>query len=284
MIGSSTNPTLPFGRDAVAEHYEMIVAVHGLNPTLPGDAAHRRATGSAPGRWAPRTCCTTSASSPSRRRDAQGMGRAGETVRRTFALAAVMKAEPRARRATAAHDNERVLRYLAKLTINPAIAHGLAHEVGSLEIGKLADIVLWRPDHFGAKPAARAEGRLSGLGRRPATRTRPSTRRSRSCSARSSAASARAAADLSVAFVSQAALDSGRRPAADPAAARAGPRHARPHPRRHGPPPAQRRRPGGPRRLGPTRGGTGLVALLPTRSRCPASTSSHVPPSRPTRP
>ena len=83
--------------------------------------------------------------------DAQGMGRAGETVRRTFAMAGKMKAElggatdPR-------HDNDRVLRYVAKLTINPAIAHGLAHEVGSLEVGKLADVVLWRPEFFGAKP------------------------------------------------------------------------------------------------------------------------------------
>jgi urease subunit alpha len=82
--------------------------------------------------------------------DAQGMGRAGETVRRTFALAGKMKAE----RGTEhdRHDNERVLRFLAKLTINPAIAHGLAHEVGSLEPGKLADIVLWEPAFFGAKP------------------------------------------------------------------------------------------------------------------------------------
>ena len=85
--------------------------------------------------------------------DAQGMGRAGETVRRTFAMASVMKA---ARGPLAGDgpddDNARVLRYLAKLTINPALAHGIAHEVGSLEPGKLADIVLWRPEMFGAKP------------------------------------------------------------------------------------------------------------------------------------
>jgi urease subunit alpha len=82
--------------------------------------------------------------------DAQGMGRAGETVRRTFAMAGKMKRELGA--AHERHDNDRALRYVAKLTINPAIAHGLAHEVGSLEVGKLADVVLWRPDHFGAKP------------------------------------------------------------------------------------------------------------------------------------
>ena len=78
--------------------------------------------------------------------DAQGMGRAGETVRRTFAVAGKMRGElGAAGRAAGAADNERVLRYLAKLTINPAIAHGLAHEIGSFEVGKLADLVLWNP-------------------------------------------------------------------------------------------------------------------------------------------
>jgi urease subunit alpha len=81
--------------------------------------------------------------------DAQGMGRAGETVRRTFAVAAKMKAE---RPTDTAHDNDRVLRYMAKLTINPAIAHGLSHEIGALAPGRLADIVLWQPKYFGAKP------------------------------------------------------------------------------------------------------------------------------------
>jgi urease subunit alpha len=81
--------------------------------------------------------------------DAQGMGRAGETVRRTFAVAAKMKAE---RGAEAANDNDRVLRYMAKLTINPAIAHGLSHEIGALAPGRLADVVLWQPKYFGAKP------------------------------------------------------------------------------------------------------------------------------------
>jgi urease subunit alpha len=78
------------------------------------------------------------------------MGRAGETVRRTFALAGKMKAERDVE--PSAHDNGRVLRYLAKLTLNPALTHGLAHEVGSLEPGKMADIVLWQPASFGAKP------------------------------------------------------------------------------------------------------------------------------------
>ncbi|MGG8409038.1 amidohydrolase family protein, partial [Streptomyces sp. 12297] len=85
--------------------------------------------------------------------DAQGMGRAGETIRRTFAMAAKMKAELGPLEGDGdGDDNARVLRYMAKLTINPAIAHGLAHEIGSIEVGKLADIVLWRPPFFGAKP------------------------------------------------------------------------------------------------------------------------------------
>lgn len=85
--------------------------------------------------------------------DAQGMGRAGETVRRTFAMAGKMKADLGALGSShGRHDNDRVRRYIAKLTINPAIAHGLSHEIGSLEPGKLADIVLWRPEFFGAKP------------------------------------------------------------------------------------------------------------------------------------
>ncbi|OXS32251.1 urease subunit alpha [Streptomyces sp. XY006] len=149
VIGSSTNPTLPFGRDAVAEHYGMIVSVHDLKTDLPGDAAMARDRIRA-GTMGAEDVLHDLGAIGITSSDAQGMGRAGETVRRTFAMAGKMKAElgdP-----GVGHDNERVLRYIAKLTINPAIAHGLAHEVGSLEVGKLADIVLWRPEYFGAKP------------------------------------------------------------------------------------------------------------------------------------
>jgi urease subunit alpha len=149
VIGSSTNPTLPFGRDAVAEHYGMIVSVHDLKTDLPGDAAMARDRIRA-GTMGAEDVLHDLGAIGITSSDAQGMGRAGETVRRTFAMAGKMKAEFGA--PDADHDNERVLRYIAKLTINPAIAHGLAHEVGSIEVGKLADIVLWRPDHFGAKP------------------------------------------------------------------------------------------------------------------------------------
>ncbi|MFD0317453.1 urease subunit alpha [Streptomyces flavalbus] len=149
VIGSSTNPTLPFGRDAVAEHYGMIVSVHDLKTDLPGDAALARDRIRA-GTMGAEDVLHDLGAIGITSSDAQGMGRAGETVRRTFAMAGKMKAEFGA--PDDGHDNERVLRYIAKLTINPAIAHGLAHEVGSIEVGKLADLVLWRPEYFGAKP------------------------------------------------------------------------------------------------------------------------------------
>ncbi|CAL9414428.1 Urease subunit alpha [Streptomyces sp. enrichment culture] len=152
VIGSSTNPTLPFGRDAVAEHYGMIVSVHDLKTDLPGDAALARDRIRA-GTMGAEDVLHDLGVIGITSSDAQGMGRAGETVRRTFALAGKMKAELGPVEGDGeGDDNARVLRYIAKLTINPAIAHGLSHEVGSIEVGKLADIVLWRPEYFGAKP------------------------------------------------------------------------------------------------------------------------------------
>ncbi|WP_310742046.1 urease subunit alpha [Microbispora sp. H13382] len=152
VIGSSTNPTLPFGRDALAEHFDMIVSCHGLKTDLPGDAALARDRIRA-GTMGAEDVLHDLGLIGITSSDAQGMGRAGETARRTFAMAAKMKAERGPLDGDpAGHDNARVLRYIAKLTINPAIAHGLAHEIGSIEPGKLADIVLWRPEFFGAKP------------------------------------------------------------------------------------------------------------------------------------
>jgi urease subunit alpha len=144
VLASSTNPTLPFGRDATAEHVAMIRAVHGLTD-LPGDEALVRARVRA-ATMAGENLLHEHGVIPITSSDAQGMGRAGETVRRTFQLAAVLKP------GGAEHDNARVLRYLAKLTINPALAHGLSHEVGTLAPGRLADVVLWHPTSFGAKP------------------------------------------------------------------------------------------------------------------------------------
>jgi len=148
VICSSTNPTIPFGVNAVAEHEEMIMVVHNLNDLLPGnrEAARARVRATTMGAEDVLHDLGLIAITSS---DSQGMGRVGETVRRTFQLAHKLKGE---RGADGPNDNERVLRYLAKLTINPALAHGLAHEVGSLEPGKLADVVLWQPAFFGVKP------------------------------------------------------------------------------------------------------------------------------------
>ncbi|MFE4482893.1 urease subunit alpha, partial [Kitasatospora sp. NPDC056789] len=127
VIGSSTNPTLPFGRDAVAEHYGMIVSVHGLKTDLPGDAAMARDRIRA-GTMGAEDVLHDLGAIGITSSDAQGMGRAGETVRRTFAVAGKMKAERGPLEGDGPDDdNQRVLRYIAKLTINPAIAHGLSH-------------------------------------------------------------------------------------------------------------------------------------------------------------
>jgi urease subunit alpha len=154
IIGSSTNPTLPFGRDAIGEHFGMIVSAHGLKTDLPGDAALARDRIRA-GTMGAEDVLHDLGVIPITSSDAQGMGRAGETVRRTFAVADKMKTErdtPNSAHDSAMHDNDRVLRYIAKLTVNPAIAHGLSHEIGTLEVGKVADIVLWNPSSFAAKP------------------------------------------------------------------------------------------------------------------------------------
>ncbi|WP_084958521.1 urease subunit alpha [Thermoactinospora rubra] len=204
VIGSSTNPTLPFGRDAVAEHHGMIVSVHGLKLDLPGDAAlaHDRIRAGTMGAEDVLHDLGVIGITSS---DAQGMGRAGETVRRTFAMADKMKSEP------SAHDNERVLRYLAKLTINPAIAHGLAHEVGSLEIGKLADVVLWEPAYFGAKPQLVLKAGFPAYGV-----TGDPNASTDACEplvlGPQFGAHGATAADLSVAFVARAALPGDRMP------------------------------------------------------------------------
>jgi len=149
VIGSSTNPTLPFGRDAVTEHFHMIMSSHGLKYDLPSDVdmARDRIRASTMGA---EDVLHDLGIIPITSSDAMGMGRAGETIRRTFGLAGVMKDRLGAENPD--HDNDRVLRYIAKLTVNPALAHGLSHEVGSIEVGLMADIVLWRPASFGAKP------------------------------------------------------------------------------------------------------------------------------------
>ncbi|MFJ9373681.1 urease subunit alpha [Streptomyces sp. NPDC101455] len=209
VIGSSTNPTLPFGRDAVAEHYGMIVSVHDLKTDLPGDAAMARDRIRA-GTMGAEDVLHDLGAIGITSSDAQGMGRAGETVRRTFAMAGKMKAEFGALGGAPEtdHDNDRVLRYIAKLTINPAIAHGLSHEVGSIEAGKLADIVLWQPQYFGAKPQLVLKAGFPAYGvvgdPNAATDTCEPLVLGPQFGAHGSTP-----ADISVAFVAQAALDQG---------------------------------------------------------------------------
>ncbi len=153
VICSSTTPTLPWGVNAAAEHIAMIVLNHGGSMGVPADVAL------AEGRIHP---ATMAAEGPLHdlgaiqivNSDSQGMGRIMETVRRTMQLASVMTRwrGSTLKRAAGGDDTERVLRYLAKVTIEPAITHGLADHVGSLRTGRLADIVLWSPAWFGAKP------------------------------------------------------------------------------------------------------------------------------------
>ncbi|WP_335939547.1 urease subunit alpha [Streptomyces sp. PTD5-9] len=213
VIGSSTNPTLPFGRDAVAEHYGMIVSVHDLKTDLPGDAAMARDRIRA-GTMGAEDVLHDLGAIGITSSDAQGMGRAGETVRRTFAMAGKMKAERGPMDGDGPHDdNARVLRYIAKLTVNPAIAHGLAHEIGSIETGKLADIVLWRPEFFGAKPQLVLKAGFPAYGVTGDPNAATDTCEPLVLGPQFGAYGA-TAADLSVAFVSQAAaqLDADRMP------------------------------------------------------------------------
>jgi urease subunit alpha len=138
----------------------MIMLCHGMNPSSDSDVRIARArvrgvTMAAEGRLHDIGVIGITSS------DAQGMGRAGETWWRTFALASVLAADEPER---GPDDNERILRYLAKLTINPALAHGLAAEVGRLTPGHLADIVLWRPESFAAKPALIIKGGFPAWG------------------------------------------------------------------------------------------------------------------------
>lgn len=165
IIGSSTNPTLPYGVNAIAEHLAMIVSVHGLNPDVPGDLELARDRVRAETMGAENLLHDLGVI-PITSSDALGMGRAGENWRRTFAVASLTRGAKGGEALDASgNDNERVLRFVAKLTINPALAHGLSQEVGSLTPGRLADIVLWSPASFAAKPALVIKGGLPAWGR-----------------------------------------------------------------------------------------------------------------------
>jgi urease subunit alpha len=150
FLTSSTNPTVPFGVGAEAENLTMVAAVHVLDPGMrPGDARILRER-VRPWTMAAETVLHDLGVIPILSSDSQGMGRVGETLRRAFQCAAVMKAQRGPD--PGPDDNERVLRYLAKVTVNPAIAHGLSADVGSLQVGRLADMTLWWPALFPVRP------------------------------------------------------------------------------------------------------------------------------------
>jgi urease subunit alpha len=152
ILPSSTNPTNPYTVNTIDEHLDMIMIAHHLNPRVPEDVAFAdsRIRGET---IAAEDVLHDMGAISMLGSDSQGMGRAGETVLRVWQLASKMKAQRGPLPEDAAgNDNERVLRYIAKYTINPAITFGIGDYVGSLETGKLADIVIWRPGFFGAKP------------------------------------------------------------------------------------------------------------------------------------
>jgi urease subunit alpha len=152
-LPSSTNPTNPFTVNTFDEHLDMVMVCHHLNPGVPEDVAFaesriRRETIAAEDVLHDLGAISALGS------DSQGMGRIGETIARTWQLASKMKMQRGSllEDAGSGNDNHRIKRYVAKLTINPARIYGIDHEIGSLEEGKLADIVLWEPKFFGIKP------------------------------------------------------------------------------------------------------------------------------------
>jgi urease subunit alpha len=162
VIPSSTNPTNPYTIHTPAEHFDMIMTVHGLNPAFPEDvlAAQHRIR---PTTMAAETPLHDLGAISITASDSLGMGRIGETIQRTWQMAHAMEAHDKPKM-EGADSNERALRFLAKYTINPAIAHGLIQHVGTLEPGKLADVVLWRPKSFGIKPNMVIKGGMPAWG------------------------------------------------------------------------------------------------------------------------
>jgi len=157
VLPSSTNPTRPYTRNTLEEHLDMLMVCHHLDPRIPEDVAFaesriRRETIAAEDILHDIGAFSIIAS------DSQAMGRVGEVIIRTFQTAHKMKVQRGALPEDAAgpgggrNDNSRLKRYIAKVTINPAIAHGVDSQVGSVEVGKLADLVLWKPGFFGVKP------------------------------------------------------------------------------------------------------------------------------------
>ncbi|MBO9578887.1 MAG: urease subunit alpha, partial [Microbacteriaceae bacterium] len=157
IIPGSTNPTLPHTVNTVAEHLDMLMVCHHLNPAVPEDLAFAESRIRATTIAAEDVLHDLGALSVTSS-DAQAMGRIGEVITRTWQVAHVMKASRGALPGGLAADNERARRYIAKYTINPAIAHGVDHLIGSVEVGKLADLVVWDPRLFGVRPSVVMKG------------------------------------------------------------------------------------------------------------------------------
>ena len=208
VLPSSTNPTRPYTVNTVDEHLDMLMVCHHLDPNIPEDVAFadsriRRETIAAEDILHDLGAFSMIAS------DSQAMGRVGEVICRTWQTAHKMKVQRGAlSEDNSQHDNFRAKRYIAKYTINPALTHGIAHDVGSLEVGKLADIVLWKPAFFGAKPALIIKGGMicaAPMGDPNASIPTPQPVHYRPMFAALGAARS----TTSISFVSQAALDQG---------------------------------------------------------------------------
>lgn len=158
VLPSSTNPTRPYTVNTIDEHLDMLMVCHHLDTKIPEDVAFaesriRKETIAAEDIFHDMGAFSMIAS------DSQAMGRVGEVICRTWQTADKMKKQFGALKEDSdANDNERVKRYIAKYTINPAITHGIADKVGSVEVGKLADLVLWKPAFFGVKPSLIIKG------------------------------------------------------------------------------------------------------------------------------
>ena len=157
VLPSSTNPTRPYTVNTVDEHLDMLMVCHHLDPNIPEDVAFadsriRKETIAAEDILHDLGAFSMIAS------DSQAMGRVGEVIIRTWQTAHKMRVQRGLLQLEETHDNARAKRYVAKYTINPAITHGISHEVGSIEPNKLADLVLWRPEFFGVKPAMIIKG------------------------------------------------------------------------------------------------------------------------------
>ncbi|MGC9268589.1 urease subunit alpha [Acidiphilium sp.] len=151
VLPSSTNPTRPYTINTIDEHLDMLMVCHHLDPSIPEDLAFaesriRKETIAAEDILHDLGALSMMSS------DSQAMGRIGEVITRTWQTAHKMKVQRGALAGDGAADNARIKRYVAKYTINPAIAHGLSREIGSVEMGKLADLVVWSPAFFGVKP------------------------------------------------------------------------------------------------------------------------------------